>query len=251
MLILSLYQKYQLLKLRWEFGDSSDTVSHYKTFYKFCLPTITFSQWSALCSITFKDLYIDNVFASLQQLLEKFVLPRHNFLGICRLPVLFTICTLSFLVSLVLPLLSPSSNLFILWRVWFHIFYNAIWTLHDCPLASIKSQWEEDLRENFPQEQWKRILRHMQSSSFCARHGLIQCKILRHTHSTKSDFPKYIPKWTPCVTAVTRPLQLPCICFGPVHLYTNNGPRSLKCYLKFSKLLFNLGTRSQTLDRPK
>lgn len=39
----------------------------------------SFSQWSALGIITFNDLYIDNVFASFQQLTEKFTLPKHKF----------------------------------------------------------------------------------------------------------------------------------------------------------------------------
>lgn len=39
----------------------------------------TFLQWLALGIATFSDLYIDNVFASFQQLAEKFALPRHNF----------------------------------------------------------------------------------------------------------------------------------------------------------------------------
>ena len=54
-----------------------------------------FVRWSILGIKNFKDLYIDNVFASFQQLTDKFSLPKEHFFSFCRsaaLPVIHFPC---------------------------------------------------------------------------------------------------------------------------------------------------------------
>lgn len=62
-----------------------------------------FEIWSNMGIKTFKDLYIDNTFASFEQLSKKFSLPN-TFLGTCRSVILFFIGSLSFLLC---PLTHP------------------------------------------------------------------------------------------------------------------------------------------------
>ncbi len=59
----------------------------------------TISQWANYGLSVFKDVYIDDVFASFQQLSDKFLLPRIFFPCICRFAVLSVICILSSLAS--------------------------------------------------------------------------------------------------------------------------------------------------------
>lgn len=67
------------------------------------LPSVTddaFSVWSRYGIKTFRDLYIDNVFASFQQLSGKFSLPKnHFFFFIYRCVALFITCFPHFLTS--------------------------------------------------------------------------------------------------------------------------------------------------------
>lgn len=51
--------------------------------------------------------------------------------------------------------------------------------------AAIKTLWEQDLVDAFTDDTWEDILYHIHSSSICAKHSLIQCKILHRTHWTK------------------------------------------------------------------
>lgn len=60
-----------------------------------------------------------------------------------------------------------------------------ICSLHSSSLTSIKTQWEEDLSEEIPDELQESILNRVHSSSLCANHGWIQCKILHRTQWTK------------------------------------------------------------------
>lgn len=49
----------------------------------------------------------------------------------------------------------------------------------------MKALWEEDLGEGISEELWGNILKRVHTSSVCARHGSIQCKVVHRTHWTK------------------------------------------------------------------
>ena len=73
---------------------------------------------------------------------------------------------------------------FLWWGVISNI-YHQIQTLSSTSLNSVKALWEEDLGEGISAELWGDILKCVHTSSVCARHGLIQCKVVHHTHWTK------------------------------------------------------------------
>lgn len=140
----------------------------------------TFSQWATYGLSMFKDLYIDDVFASFQQLVDKFSLPRNNFFRYLQ--------ARSFIRNMYpqfprLP--TPTSiDLFLeplpFGKRMISFFYDKICSLHRSSLLSIKTQWEEDLLEEISDELWESILYRVHSSSVCVKHGWIQCKILHH-----------------------------------------------------------------------
>ena len=63
--------------------------------------------------------------------------------------------------------------------------YNQIQTLYSTSLNSLKAVWEEDLGQEISEDLWGNILKRVHTSSVCARHGLIQCKVVHRTHWTK------------------------------------------------------------------
>lgn len=150
----------------------------------------TFSQWATYGLSMFKDLYIDDVFASFQQLVDKFSLPRNNFFRYLQ--------ARSFIRNMYpqfprLP--TPTSiDLFLeplpFGKRMISFFYDKICSLHRSSLLTIKTQWEEDLLEEISDELWESILYRVHSSSVCVEHGWIQCKILHRTHWSKVKLSK-------------------------------------------------------------
>lgn len=68
--------------------------------------------------------------------------------------------------------------------------YAQIHSLRLDSLNSIKSLCEADLGEEISEELWGDALYKVHKSSICAKHGLIQCKIVHRTHLTKMRLSK-------------------------------------------------------------
>ncbi len=133
----------------------------------------------------FKDLYIDNSFASFQQLSEKCSLPKQHFF---RYLQIHSFVSSRFPQFPNLPAESPLDTFLkpapALKGMMSH-FYAQIHFLRLVSLNSIKSFWEADLGEEITEELWEDALDKLHKSSICAKHGLIQCKIVHRTHLTK------------------------------------------------------------------
>lgn len=56
-----------------------------------------------------------------------------------------------------------------------------------------KNLWEQDLGLTLEEDQWANILRLVHDSSICARHGLIQCKLIHRTYYTNHRLSKFYP----------------------------------------------------------
>ena len=63
--------------------------------------------------------------------------------------------------------------------------YSAIFDMEDSSQAIIKENWEKDLETDISEVQWSKILKRIHSSSICAKHGLIQFKIVHRLHMSK------------------------------------------------------------------
>ena len=57
--------------------------------------------------------------------------------------------------------------------------------------SDLKSQWESELGEPICEESWEAALSRVHSSSICARHGLLQFKIVHRIHWTKLRLSKW------------------------------------------------------------
>ena len=144
-----------------------------------------FLSWSTLGIKTFKDLYIDDTFASFEQLSTKYTLPRSNFFRYLQIRSFVRNVSPQFpnlpetvpVDSLLRPL--PNTKGMI------SAMYILISSLRPTSLQHIKNMWEEDIGEEITEDLWEGILHRVHSSSISARHGLIQCKIVHRTHFTK------------------------------------------------------------------
>lgn len=56
-----------------------------------------------------------------------------------------------------------------------------------------KNLWEQDLGLTLEEDQWTKILQLVHYSSICARHGLIQCKLIHRIYYTNHRLSKFYP----------------------------------------------------------
>lgn len=71
--------------------------------------------------------------------------------------------------------------------------YNRVHTLSQNRLTSLRAAWDRDLGTSLSDECCERILNHVHTSSICAKHGLLQCKILHRVHLTKARLARIYP----------------------------------------------------------
>lgn len=61
----------------------------------------------------------------------------------------------------------------------------------------LRSAWQDDLGGEITEEQWQTALAQIHSSSICARHGLLQFKIIHRIHWSKQKLHKVFPSIDP------------------------------------------------------
>ena len=156
-----------------------------------------FLQWQNRGLRTQQDLFIDGSFASFQQLRTKFPIPHAQFFRYLQLRDFirkqlphFPACPLS---SDIDSLLAPVQS----FKGIISSLYSALSSQRNVSLDTIKHRWEQDLGETILDETWDAILKRVHTSSICARHGLIQCKILHRAHWTKEKLSEKFPDIDP------------------------------------------------------
>lgn len=71
--------------------------------------------------------------------------------------------------------------------------YTAIFEMEGSSLSIMKENWEKDMGTNITEDQWSDIIQRIHSSSICARHSLIQFKIVHRLHMSKTKLSKIFP----------------------------------------------------------
>ena len=89
--------------------------------------------------------------------------------------------------------------------------YNQMSNYSKVSIDHIKTAWEEDLGLELTEDEWNDAQRRVHSSSICARHGLIQMKILHKAHLSKVKIHKMYPDADPLCD---RCRVSPATCFG-------------------------------------
>ena len=75
--------------------------------------------------------------------------------------------------------------------------YDTIFNISSPSLDEVRSRWEMDMGGKFSDESWEACLKLIHTSSPCARHGLIQLKIVLRAHLTNARLADMYPNMDP------------------------------------------------------
>ena len=163
-------------------------------------PSVTdgaFHEWANRGVATIENLFINNTFASFDQLKLKFNIPNSHFFRFLQLRSFilksfthFPSQPLDSLLNYILKFNSGSKG--IIGNI-----YSLLNTYNLEPLTSLKIQWEGDLGFELPENIWERALDRIYSSSICLRHTVIQFKVMHRLHWSKVRLAKFTPSIDP------------------------------------------------------
>ena len=145
-----------------------------------------FKDWFEKGIHSFLDLFIDHVFPTIEQLQKKYNIPRSQFYKYLQIR--------SFVIqnnpsypnspnqsSMELILMQDRAKKGGISKI-----YENLSNLADKPtMDHLRVAWQDDLGGGITEEQWQTALAQTHSSSICARHGLLQFKIMHCLHWSK------------------------------------------------------------------
>lgn len=154
---------------------------------------LTFRSWFDKGITTFRDLYDCGIFVSFTALSEKFDLPKSHLFRYFQIRHFIRNQNPKFpsrppetLIDSLLAL-GPEQKRLI------SSIYLLIASAVDSPITNPKDSWERELGTTLSDEYWPRVLRAIHSSSICARHSLIQFKIVHRVHYTNLKLSRIYP----------------------------------------------------------
>lgn len=155
---------------------------------------ISFLQWNHKGLQLIKDLFIDNIFPTFQQLQQKFNLNSNDFFKYLQIRSFIKSIFPSFPGR---PPESPLDKLFL-----FDPFKKGLITkIHNMlsqlncntTLEHFRDAWQKDLGVIITDSQWTKAQENVHSSSVCIRHGLLQFKVLHRLHLSKLKLSRMFP----------------------------------------------------------
>lgn len=156
-----------------------------------------FHEWANRGVATIENLFIDNIFASFDQLKLKFNIPISHLFRFLQLRSFISTSFTHFpsqppntLLNSILELDSGSKGN--IGKI--HSLLN---TYNLEPLTRTKAQWENELGCELSEEVWEKALDKIHSSSICLRHTVIQFKVMHRLHWSKVRLSKFTPSIDP------------------------------------------------------
>ena len=155
-----------------------------------------FQLWNRNGIKRLKNLYIDGMFPSFELLKKKFNLPQTHFFRFLQIRNYIRTNTNTFpnlerhqMDSMFA--VDPSS------RGVISYIHDNISSRFDPSLEFLKTAWEGDLGISLTEELWSDAQSNVHTASVCARHGLIQFKVLHRLHYSKVKLSKMYPNTDP------------------------------------------------------
>lgn len=153
----------------------------------------TFDIWCNKGLLHVKDLYRENIFTDFTELTTRLELPHSHFFRFLQVRHFVQTTYPHFpnhppgsLIDSLLTL-DPAQKRSI------SVIYNSIDSLNPNQMTRMKQTWEEETGISITDNQWDQIRKLVHSSSLCARHGLLQCKVLFRVHYTNAWLAKIYP----------------------------------------------------------
>ena len=157
----------------------------------------TFQRWSDNGISRMQDLYIDGIFPTFGDICQQYCLPSSHFFAYLQIRSYIQTNTNTFPQSpdpvQMDALFSTDPTI----RGVISFLYNKLSKQAEDNIDHLKTAWEEDLGIELSANQWKDAQRNVHSSSICAKHGLIQLKILHRAHLSKVKISKMYPDADP------------------------------------------------------
>uniref|UniRef100_A0A8C7ZH32 Reverse transcriptase domain-containing protein n=1 Tax=Oryzias sinensis TaxID=183150 RepID=A0A8C7ZH32_9TELE len=175
-----------------------------------------FADWFHRGLRVFKDLYIDGLFPSFELLKDKYNLPNTHFFKFLQVRDFVRHNSPNYPQ---LPEESVTDSLFLkdpATRGGISHLYNKLSHLNGhSTLQHLREAWQEELGINISEEQWDLALGSIHTTSICARHGLIQFKIIHRLHWTRLRLSKIFPDVDPlCIRCGQAPASLSHMFWG-------------------------------------
>ena len=138
-------------------------------------------------------IFIEGSFASFDQISKKYKLPRPHFYRFLQ--------TRHYMISIlpgfpVKPNVNPIDEFLSfdpMIKGAISILYDIISNSNPAPLDKIKADWERDLGLTLTDETWDSVLSSIHKTSLCARHCLVQFKIVHRAHISKAKLASIYP----------------------------------------------------------
>lgn len=158
----------------------------------------TFDDWYKMGINNFMDLFIEDLFPPFEQLKEKFNMPNSHFFKYLQVRNFVKYNDINYPRA---PPQAPSESLFLknpATKGGISILYNKLSQLAGFnTLQHLRQAWVEELGTEISEEQWEQALSCTHSASICARHGLIQFKIIHRLHWSRLKLSKVFPDVDP------------------------------------------------------
>ena len=155
------------------------------------LQEISFVQWKAKGINTIQDLFIDKIFGTFDQLCGKYQLSKTDFFKYLQIRSFAKTLLPSFPSQ---PINSEINTVLLktpLKKGSISKICNDLAAKEYVPsLDYLKEAWQQDLGINITASQWTMAQNNVHSSSICARHGLLQFKVLHRLHLSKVKLSK-------------------------------------------------------------
>lgn len=158
---------------------------------------LAFKMWKTKGITTISDLFLQGSFGSFSQLSDRFDLPKSQFYRYLQIRHFVQKNFPSFpnrpLDNTIDKLLSLSPKQ----RGLISVIYHNICSISPQSLQGIRELWENDLGTVMRDDQWEAALRLVHTSSPCARHSLMQLKVILRIHWTAAKLAKVFPNVDP------------------------------------------------------
>lgn len=154
---------------------------------------LTFKFWRDKGMTKLRDLYDQGTFMSFTELQKKFDLPRSHLFRFFQIRHFILNQNPKF------PSRPPETildSLLVLDSEQKHLIssiYNLLNSTDEIPTSGPQGSWEQELGTALSEEYWQRALKPVHSSSICATHGLLQCKVVHRTHYTNLKLSRIYP----------------------------------------------------------
>ncbi len=153
----------------------------------------TFKKWQDLGIVKCSDLFIDNIFANYNNLIQKLNLQKSDFFRYLQVRHFIQAhCS-------VFPQMPSESGLDLLLKTPTQLkgliskIYNFIMSFQNISLEKIKTEWIGELGIDISEDTWDKAVERINRTSSCAWFNLIQMKVLYRIHYSKTKLAKLYP----------------------------------------------------------